>query len=217
MSFAAVLLRDVRREWRSKEAALGAFVLLALFVVLDIFAFADLSGQSATAAAVLWAPMLFGAAAVCGRSLAGDVDRSTMDLLRSAPVPLGWLGLSRTAVHAILLAALAVVGAYVAGGLFGFAIPPLLTLVLLLAACGTATVATLAGGLSAQARTREALTPILLVPAIAPLVQAGVQATTTLLAGTGASVRAPLLALAGYDLIALGAAWLLWPIVLEGD
>jgi hypothetical protein len=47
---------------------------------------------------------------------------------------------------------------------------------------------------------------------------AGIDATSTALAGgTGSSLSTPLLLMAGYDLLAAGVAWFLWPVVLEAD
>lgn len=216
--FSAILWRDLRREARSKDAALAGGVLLALFLVLDIFAFHGRTPDADAAAAAIWAPLVFAAAALCGRSLAADHDRATLDLLRSLPVSLVTLGASRTLVHALLLAALGLLSAGAAAALFGVAVSGSLVAVLLLASLGIAVTGTLAGGIAAQARSREALLPVLLVPALAPLLNAGVSASLAALSGaTLGGLRTELLLMVAYDLVACGAAWLLWPFVLEGD
>jgi heme exporter protein B len=218
MSFAAVLWKDLRLEARGKESLQAALVLVALFLLVDLYAFSSLEGQPAMAAAVLWVPLVFGSASLAARGLAGEADRGTLVLLRSAPVPLAWHGWSRTVVHVLLIAVLAAASTLLAAGLFATAISPLLLLVLALAVPGLAVVATLASALAAQARMRDALLPVLLVPVLAPLLHSGIAATKVALAGGAAGdASAALWLMAAYDLVAAGVAWLLWPIVLEGD
>jgi heme exporter protein B len=218
VSFAALLWKDLRREARGKEALQAGIVLLGLFLVLDLFAFPTLQGSPRAAAAALWTPLLYGGAALTGRGFAAEADRGTLDLLRSAPVPLLWHGLSRAAVHALLTAALALLGLGGVWLLFGIAAPWPVVAILLLAAAGIAVAGTATSALAAQARGREVLLPILLIPILAPLLQAGLRATIAGLDGAGlADLRLPLLLMAGYDLVAAGAAILVLPIALEGD
>lgn len=218
MSFAALLWKDLRREARGKEALQAGLVVLGLFLVLDLFAFPTLQGSPRAAAAALWTPLLYGGAALTGRGFAAEADRGTLDLLRSAPVPLLWHGLSRAAVHALLTAALALLGLGGVWLLFGIAAPWPVVAILLLAAAGIAVAGTATSALAAQARGREVLLPILLIPILAPLLQAGLRATIAGLDGAGlADLRLPLLLMAGYDLVAAGAAILVLPIALEGD
>jgi heme exporter protein B len=218
VSFAAVLWKDARLEARGKESLQAALVLVALFLLVDLYAFSSLDGQPDVAAAVLWVPLVFGSAALAARSFAGEADRGTLALLRSAPVPLAWHGWSRTLVHLVLIAILAAAATLLAAGLFATTLSPLLLVVLALAVPGLAIVATLASALAAQARMRDALLPILLVPVLAPLLHSGIEATRIALAdGAWTDARAALLLMLGYDLIAAGVAWLLWPVVLEDD
>lgn len=216
--FLAILAKDLRREARGKEALQAGLVLLGLFLVLDLFAFPSLQGSPRATAAALWAPLLYGGAALTGRGFAGEADRGTLELLRSAPVPLLWHGLSRTLLHAALTVAFA---ALAAGGiwfLFGLPIPLGVAVALALAALGIAVAGTLTSALAAQARSREVLLPVLLVPALAPLLQAGLRATVAGLDGASlAELRLPLLLMVGYDLLALGAAIILLPIALEAE
>jgi heme exporter protein B len=203
VSFRALLWKDLRLEWRGRESIQAALVLVGLFLLVDLYAFRSLAGRPDVAAAVLWVPLVFGTAALAARSLASEADRGTLALLRSAPVPVAWHGWSRTLLHA---------------GLFATGLPWLLGATLLLAVPGLAIVATLASGLAAQARMRDALLPILLVPVLAPLLHSGIHATRLALEDAAwASARPALLLMLAYDLIAAGVAWLLWPVVLEAE
>lgn len=218
MALLALAAKDARVEWRGKAGMLAGLVVVLLFGVLDLFAFPSLDGQPRAAAAALWLPMVFGAAALCGASWSRDADRGTLDLMRLAPVGLGLHGAARTVVNGTLVALMAAVSLVVLGALFAIPVTAALALVLLLGALGLAVPGTLAGAVAAQARSREAILPVLLVPAVAPLVHAGIGATVALLSdATFTQAASPILLMAGYDCLALSAAWLLWPFVLEGD
>jgi heme exporter protein B len=218
VSFRALLWKDLCLEWRGRESIQAALVLVGLFLLVDLYAFRSLAGRPDVAAAVLWVPLVFGTAALAARSLASEADRGTLALLRSAPVPVAWHGWSRTLLHAGLIALLAAFAAALSAGLFATGLPWLLGATLLLAVPGLAIVATLASGLAAQARMRDALLPILLVPVLAPLLHSGIHATRLALEDAAwASARPALLLMLAYDLIAAGVAWLLWPVVLEAE
>jgi ABC-type transport system involved in cytochrome c biogenesis permease component len=218
MRLAAALWKDARREARGKEALQAALVLVVLFGLIHLFAFPDLRGQVRAAAAVIWSPIVFAAAALSGRHLANEADTGTLDWLRAAPVDAVWHGVSRTLVDGVVLTTVAAFALLVDAILFGVPLDGWLWLVVGLGAVGLAIVGAIAGGLAAQARAREVLLPILLVPVTAPLLLAGVTATITVLADGGAgALRTPLLLMAGFDVAAAGIAWLLWPVVLEAE
>ncbi len=214
----ALLWKDARREWRGKESIAAGVVLVLLFFVLDLFAFPTLAGEPRAAAAVLWTPLLYACGALAGRAWAGEVDRGTLDLLRSAPVPLLSHGLSRWILNLVVSMALAMLGLGVGAALFGLALNWTLVAPLLLGAFGLSVLASLSAALAGQARSRDVLLPILLVPLAAPLLQAGLAATlTALVGGSLADARAPLLVEVAYSLLVLGVSLPLWPILLEGE
>jgi len=218
LSFRHALWKDARREMRGKEGVQAGLVLVGLFFVVFLFAHGDLSREPAAAAVVLWVPIVFAAAAVAGRGFAAEADRGTLDLLRSAPAPLVVHGVSRTlidlAIGAIVMAGTVVLARF----LFNVPVSVPLLVLLLVALVGIIVVGSIAGALASQARARELLLPILMVPLLAPLLLGGVRATLVLLDDRGSQSWGPaVMVLVGYDLVMAGLAWLLWPIVLEGD
>ncbi len=215
MSLQALLWKDLRREWASREGIQAGLVLVALFLVLYLFAFDDLSREPATASVVMWAPLVWAAAAVAGRGTASEADRGTLQLLQLAPVDRVLHGVSRTLVDLLLILVLAAASLLLGNLVFAIPLSAALAAAVGLGAIGLAVVGSLAGALAAQARARDLLLPLLLVPVIIPLLQAGLVASQAALAG--APDRTPYLLLAGYDLIACGVAWLLWPHVLDAD
>jgi len=211
-------MHQLRREWRGKEALQAGLVLAATFLLVALFAASDLRGQAAASVIVVWLPIVYACAAVLARTLAADADRGVLDLMRTAPVPAEWHGVARTVANAAFCAIVAALSLAGASALFAIPASAPLAAVVGLGVAGLAIVGTLASGLAAQARSREALLPILLVPVAAPLLHSAVSATLAAIGGGGwEMVRTPLLLMAGYDLVAAGIAWLLWPTVLEGD
>ncbi len=215
MSLRALLWKDLRREWASREGLQAGLILVALFLVLYLFAFNDLSNEPATASVVIWAPLLWAAAAVAGRGTASEADRGTLVLLQLAPVPRVLHGVSRTAIDLLLILVLAAASLLLANLVFAVPLSLYLTAAVALGAVGLAVIGGLAGAMAAQARARELLLPMLLVPVLIPLLQAGLAASQGALAGE--FQRTPFLLLIGYDLVAAGVAWLLWPHVLDAD
>ncbi|MEK6984954.1 MAG: heme exporter protein CcmB [Candidatus Thermoplasmatota archaeon] len=218
MNLGALLWKDARRELRGKESIAAGAVLVLLFFVLNLLAFPTLTGEPRTAAVVLWTPILYATGALAGRAWAAEADRGTLELLRSAPVPLLAHGLSRWLINLAVTLGLGLASLAVAAALFALPLTLAVVVPILLGSFGLSVVASLTAAISAQARSRDILLPILLVPTAAPLLQAGIHATLSGLAGAPlAAAQTSLLILAGYSLLALGASLLLWPILLEGE
>ncbi len=214
MTFVDLLWKDTRRELRSKESLQAGLVLVGLFFVLYLFAMTDLQDPR-LAAVALWTPILYSTAALSARGMATEVDRGTIQLLLTAPQPRSDHGWSRTIVNLAASGLLTAFTVLLAAVGFGFPLSPTIGLIALLATIGLTVIGTLAGSLAAQARARELLTPILIIPVAAPLLQAGISATLDVLAGGDGS--AGLLLMLGYDVVAIGIAWILWPFALEVD
>jgi heme exporter protein B len=114
------------------------------------------------------------------------------------------------AAEAVLL------GAYTA--LFGAGLPSLpgLLPVLLLGTLGLAAAGSMAASLAAQARSREALVPVLLFPLLLPVLLSALPASIHALRGDALMDFAPeLQLLAGYDLLVVAASWVLFDFVVE--
>jgi ABC-type transport system involved in cytochrome c biogenesis permease component len=212
-AFGALLWKDFRREWRSKETVQAGLVMVGLFFFLFLYTGAELGPTMATVA--IWSPILYATAAMSGRALANENDRGTLEWILSLPVGRGLHGWSRGLVELGVLSLIAAATLAIAHWAFAVVVNPVLLATIALATIGLGLVGAMAGGLAAQARAREILLPLLLIPVAAPLLQAGVQATNAALRGS--TDRLALLVMAGYDIIALGVAMVLWPLILEAD
>jgi heme exporter protein B len=90
-----------------------------------------------------------------------------------------------------------------------------LIVVLMLGTLGVVITGTVFSAVSAHARMRELLLPLLLLPILAPLLIAAVEATASLFAEQPALDRTWLAFLAGFDIVFLTASWLLCDFLLE--
>ncbi len=223
----AVVWKDLRIEGRTRQT-ISIMVMFSL-ATLIMFNFGlgmavnvNLSAGRDVSPALLWAVVLLAAILGLNRSLALDRENQVFDAQLIAPIP-------RTALYAgkvisitlftLLLDAILVV-------LFTvfFNRPfylPLVLLVLLLGTVGYVAAGVLITSMTIQARTREVLLPVLLLPVSLPLVLPAAMATTTTIAAAmageaaWAAVRAPLLLVAAYDLLMLTVGFLTYRFVVE--
>ena len=194
--------KDLRVEWRSR--VLMNQVLPFAAVVLVLFAFAldnggvvELDDERAAVTAwvapgLLWLAVLFSLLIVVQRSFSVETNDGALDALRVAGVEAGGIFLGKAAALAIQLLGLEVVllaGIFVlydthfrASGLV------LLVTTLFAATCGLAAVGTLYGGLTAGAKGRETLLPLLLLPVVAPVLIGATRACEAAFGTGGAAV-----------------------------
>jgi heme exporter protein B len=90
-----------------------------------------------------------------------------------------------------------------------------LALVLFLGTIGLVVTGTVFSAVAAHARMRELLLPLLLLPILAPLLIAAVEATASLFAEQPGLDRTWLAFLGGFDIVFLTASWLLSDFLLE--
>ncbi len=205
--------KDLRLEWRGREivSAMGLLALL-LAIVLG----ATRSGPEAAPAA-MWVTYAFGATLGFTRTFALERDHLTALLL--APLDRGLIFAAKALTNWLGLVVVQVISLPLFGALFTETIwtrLPALALPMLLGGIGLAAVGTLFGGLIVQARLREALLPILMLPVVLPLVTAAVGATAGILDGLPLwAIGAQLQLLLVFDIIFVTASFLLFEYVVE--
>ena len=98
---------------------------------------------------------------------------------------------------------------------------PLVVLVVALGTLGYVAAGVLITSMTIQARTREVLLPVLLLPVSLPLVLPAAMATTTYIASamlgeaSWAAVQGPVLLVVAYDLVMLAVGFVTYPFVVE--
>jgi heme exporter protein B len=211
--------RELRVEFRSRELLSTTVVFSLIVVGLFNFAFEPASAEARRLApGLLWIAVLFAGTLMLNPSFSREQINDTLSGLRMAPVPsfaiIGAKMISNLVflmiTEAVLVPVFSVlynVGiARIAGGLL---------LVLLLGSAGIVIAGTVFSAISAQARMRELLLPLLALPALAPLLIAAVGATAPLFSDEPAIDLTWVAFLAGFDIVFLTAAWLLADYLLD--
>jgi len=203
----------LRLELRTREL-LGATIVFALVVeVLFSFAF-DPSPADARriGPGLLWIAFLFAGSLMLNPSFAREQSNDTLDALRLAPISSFAILLGKLLANLIFMLAVELILVPVFSVLYNVPIAGIigrLALVLLLGTLGLVITGTVFSAISAQARMRELLLPLLLLPVLAPLLIASVEATAALFAEDPAIDRTWVAFLAGFDIVFMTAAWLL--------
>jgi heme exporter protein B len=203
----ALLRKELRLEWRTREAVPAMALFSVTTFVVFHFGIQQDSVAGALASGVLWVTLLFAAMLGANRLFVSDVEGGALEGILLAPIDRTALYLAKAAAFLAFLAVVEVVAVpafYVLllgpGALD--AIPGLL-LVLALADVGIAVTGTLVAGLATQTRSRDLLGPLLGLPLLLPVIIGAARATTPLFAagGAGALPLEWLAVLALYDVI----------------
>jgi heme exporter protein B len=215
----AVLAKELRAEFRSFELLTSTVVFVLIVVFLFSFTFDPTSNESRRfGPGLLWIALLFAGSLMLQPSFSRERVNDTLASLRLAPIePFAIIAGKLLANFCFLLVAefalLPIFAVLYNLALFPVAAP--LALVLLLGTLGVATVGTVFSAISSQARMRELLLPLLLLPAVTPVLIASTEATAGLLSDPPELQLNWLALLIAFDVIFLTATWLLGEYLLE--
>jgi len=216
-----VVWKDVLTERRSKESlnALVFFSLLLLFV----FQFAlgpERARVEAALPGLLWLGFILSGLLAFGRTFLVERENDCWEGLLLTPGDKSAIYLGKLAGNVLVMIVVEVVLLALFAVFFALDFTPVLpglAAVLALGTLGLASVGTLFGAVTAQMRARELLFPVLLLPAVVPVLLSSVSATQTVLAGEPlADAAAWLKLLAAADLVYLVVGVLTFEFVLEG-
>lgn len=216
-----VVWKDVLSERRSKESlnALVFFSILLLFV----FQFAlgpERARVEAALPGLLWLGFILAGLLAFGRTFLVERENDCWEGLVLSPGDKSAIYLGKLAGNVLLMAVVEAVLLVLFTVFFGLdftGVLPALCLVLALGTLGLATVGTLFGAITAQLRARELLFPVLLLPAVVPILLGAVSATQSVILGQPlAEAAAWLKLLAAADLVYLVVGVLTFEFVLEG-
>jgi len=193
--------KDLRIEWRSRVALNQVLPFAAVVMVMFAFALDRLprpagseeSLLESVAPGLVWLASLFSLLILVQRAFSVETDDGALDALRVARVDAGALFWGKTLALAAQLAVLEALLLVAAVLLYGTEVRVggvvLLLVTWVAATLGLASVGTLYGGLAAGARGRETLLPLLLLPAVAPVLIGATRAVEAAL-GTGGTAIA---------------------------
>jgi len=218
-SAAILLAKELRLEFRTRELLTGTVIFVLVVIVLFSFAFDPTSADSRRyGPGLLWIAFLFAGSLMLHPSFAREQANQTLDALRMAPISSFAILLGKMLANFIFLGIAEIVLVPVFAVLYNVSLTGVagrLALVLALGTLGLVITGTVFSAVSAHARMRELLLPLLLLPILAPLLIAAVEATASLFAEQPALDRTWLTFLGGFDIVFLTASWLLCDFLLE--
>ena len=214
----AVVWKDVRAEFRSREL-FSAMLVFSLLIIL-IFNFAlelDIKTRQSVTAGVLWATFAFAGTLGLNRSMAIEKDRGCLDGLLLAPVDRSAIYFGKVISNLAFMLIVEIIVLPVYSVLYNVNLfQPGLLLVILLGSIGYVGVGTLLAAMSVQTRTRDILLPILLFPVVIPVLLAAVKASSGFLSGADwADILLPINLLIAYDIIFIALAFMVFDSVVE--
>ena len=181
-----ILRKDLSIEVRTRESVPAMVLFSVCAFVLFHFGLNRDEIEGAEASGVLWVTLLLATVLGVNRLFAGEHEGRAIDGLLLAPIDRTAIYLAKAAALFLYLVVLELVAVPAFAVLLlapdaGGALPEL-PLILLLADVGLAAVGALVAGLAAEARARDLIVPLLLLPLLVPLLIAGARATEPLLA-----------------------------------
>ncbi|HXJ32597.1 MAG TPA: heme exporter protein CcmB [Candidatus Eisenbacteria bacterium] len=215
----AILRKDLRIEWRTRESVSGLVALGILLLVVFTIAHDPTPDQAPLLApSVLWATFVFTGLLGVQRSFLLEREQDCLAGLLLAPIDPAAIFAGKLAANMVLLGAMQVIVVPMVGLLLHVDFLPVLPgllVVLTLGNLGFAAGATLFTAIAVRTRAREVLLPLLLLPLVLPVLIAGVKATQAVLAGGLARAGDALAVLGAFDVIFTVAGWLLFTYVVR--
>lgn len=219
-SNAAVLLgKELRTEFRSRELLTTTVVFILVVIVLFSFTFDPASsGSKQFAPGLLWLAFLFAASLMLQPCFLRELNNDTLSALRLSVRDPFAIFLAKLAANTLFLLLTELLMVPVFAVLYNvhlLSVFPQLVLVLFLGSLGVAIPGTAFSAISAQARMRELLLPLLLLPLLTPVLIASTEATAALLDANPVMPWTWLGFLLAFDVVFLTALWLFGEYLLE--
>lgn len=215
---AAILVKELAVEWRSKETLSVMLVFALLVLVIFNFAF-ELQGldMRVVGPGLLWVAFSFSGVIGLGRSFAAERDKGSLEGMLLAPVDRGVIFLGKALANLIFIVIMEAITLPLFVILFNVTLDWFpLSAYLVLGTIGFAAVGTLLSAIAASTRLRDVMLPVLLFPILVPLLVASVKITAGALQGLAFSDYAGWFnLLVAYDIIFVVAAYLLFDFVVE--
>ena len=214
------LVKDLRIEWRSKEAINSMLFFALLVVVLFSLAF-DPRGSFAReiAGGVLSVATMFASVSALNQAWAREIRHRVLDAQRMAPTAGAELFLAKVLANFLFVTVVQILLAPVFLVFYNLRAEGngwLLAAVLPLGTWALVANGTFFAALSIRSRNREMLLPLILFPIFMPALLAMVLATTAILTGEsdpGLWIKV----LVGYDIIFTTVSLLLFDVVLNAE
>jgi heme exporter protein B len=220
ISNATVLLgKELRTEFRSRELLTTTGVFIVVVMVLFSFTFDPTKAESQRfAPGLLWLAFLFAASLMLHPSFLREANNDTLSALRMSVSDPFAIFLAKLVANTLFLLFVELLLLPLFAVLYNIPVLPVLgrlVMVFFLGSFGVSIAGTALSAISAQARMRELLLPLLLLPLLTPVLVASTEVTIGLLdphpfvQWTGVGF------LGVFDVVFLTALWILGEYLLE--
>jgi heme exporter protein B len=216
---ATLLGKELRTEFRSRELLTTSVVFILIIVVLFSFTFAPTTTESRRfGPGLLWIAFLFAASLMLQPCFLREQQNDTLSSLRLAVGDPFAIFLAKLTANTIFLLLTELLLLPIFSLLYN--VPVLrqlhyLLLVFFLGSLGISIAGTALSAISAQARMRELLLPLLLLPLLTPILVASTEVTAGLLDASPSVLWKGIGFLAVFDVVFLTALWLFGEYLLE--
>jgi heme exporter protein B len=215
----ALLGKELRTEFRSRELLTTTIVFILIVMVLFSFTFDPTSGESRRfGPGLLWLAFLFAASLMLQPCFLRELNNDTLSALRLSVGDPFAIFLAKLAANTLFLLLTELLLLPIFAILYNIPVLAVfgkLVLVFFLGSLGVATAGTALSAISAQARMRELMLPLLLLPLLTPVLVASTEVTIGLLD------RRPFIQwkgvgfLAVFDVVFLTVLWIFGEYLLE--
>jgi heme exporter protein B len=214
-----LLGKELRTEFRSRELLTTTIVFIIIVLVLFSFTFDPLSDEARRfGSGLLWLAFLFAASLMLQPCFLREQTNDTLSALRlsvSDPFAIFLAKLVANTVF-LLITELLLVPVFAVM----YSVPVLgvlhwLVMVFFLGSLGVSIAGTALSAISAQARMRELLLPLLLLPILTPILIASTEVTAALLDRSPFVLWKGVGFLVAFDIVFLTALWLFGEYLLE--
>jgi heme exporter protein B len=184
----AILWKDLVSEWRSRDRVVAMLIFSILMAVVFHFALPDQDPEAlqALTPGLLWTAYLFAALLGLNRSFALELENDALGGLALAPGNRGWIFLGKAAANWVLISIVQVLTAGVFAVFYRVDLLPGLAglaSVVGLGTLGICAAGTLLAAMAVRTGFREVLLPVLLLPALFPILAGAVQGSMAAVAG----------------------------------
>jgi heme exporter protein B len=214
-----LLEKELRTEFRSRELLTTTVVFILIVIVLfSITLHPTTSESQRLGPGLLWVAFLFAASLMLQPCFLREQNNDTLSALRLSVSDPFAIFFAKLAANTLFLLLTELLMLPVFAGFFNVrivAVLPQLVLVLFLGSLGIAIPGTAFAAISAQARMRELMLPLLLLPLLTPILIASAEVTAALLEPEPALRAGGLGILITFDVVFLTALWLFGEYLLE--
>src|SRR6266849_4546509 len=215
----ALLGKELRTEFRSRELLPTTVVFIFIVIALFSITFHPTTSESRRLGpGLLWVAFLFAASLMLQPCFLREQNNDTLSALRLSVCDPFAIFFAKLAANTLFLLLTEMLMLPFFAGFFNvriLAVLPQLVLVLFLGSLGIAIPGTAFSAISAQARMRELMLPLLLLPLLTPILIASTEVTAALLEPEPALRRGGLGILITFDVVFLTALWLFGEYLLE--